>query len=136
MEAFMDVSLGMANQLGVANTNEIMAFNAKRPFHTLLDPAVNHYLIGQYCYPMAYTNGSWVADWGNFQSNYLTLPSGWGVQYSTDSIRGFQWLSATSFMTPFTVDGYNGQTAWTWFKANKPYASTDMTVRWSIQPSQ
>src|SRR5208283_1165147 len=76
-EAFLDVTLGMINQLGLVNTNAILTFLAKRPIHTLIDPTMNHYLIQQYCYPMKYTNGSWVADWGSFQSNYLSLPTNW-----------------------------------------------------------
>ncbi len=135
-EAFMDISLGMVRQLGVVNTKELLTFNAKRPFHTLQDSSVNHYLIGQYCYPMAYTNGSWVADWSNFQLNYLVLPTQWGAAGTTDDTRGFQQMSAVSFMTDITVDGLNGQAVWNWYKANKPNQSEFQTVdpRWSITP--
>ncbi len=135
-EAFMNVALGLARQMGVANTRGILTWEAKRPFHMLLDPSVNHYLIGQYCYPSQYTNGTWVADWPNFQANYLTLPTGWGGVGSTDDVRGFQQMSGVSFMTDITVDGINGQAVWTWFKANKPNQSEFQTTdpRWSITP--
>lgn len=135
-EAFMNVTLGMTRQLGIANTKELLTFAAKRPFHMLLDPSVNHYLIGQYCYPSQYTNGSWVADWPNFQANYLVLPTRWGQAQTTDDIRGFQQMSGVSFMTDITVDGFNGQAVWNWFKANKPNQSEFQTVdpRWSITP--
>jgi len=137
MEAFMNVSLGMQRQLGIANTKELLTWAAKRPFHVLLDASVNHYLIGQYCYPSEYTNGSWVADWINFQLNYLVLPTQWGAPGTTDDARGFEQMSGVSFMTDITVDGINGQAAWNWFKANKPnqYEFTD-NPRWSITPLQ
>ena len=135
-EAFMNVSLGMTRQLGIANTKALLTFAAKRPFHILLDPTVNHYLIGQYCYPSQYTNGSWVADWANFQANYLVLPTQWGSAGTTDDARGFQQMSGVSFMTDITVDGINGQAVWNWFKANKPNQSEFQTSdpRWSITP--
>src|SRR5262249_41282067 len=137
-DAFVEVSLGMARQLGIADTKAVLTFMAKRPFHTLLDSSVNHYLIGQYCYPMKYTNGSWVADWSNFQANYVVLPAGWGAPGTTDDARGFQQLAGVSFMTDITVDGFNGLSVWNWFKANKPNQSEFQTVdpRWSITPLQ
>ena len=135
-EAFMNVSLGMTRQLGIANTKELLTFAAKRPFHILLDSTVNHYLIGQYCYPSQYKDMTWVADWAGFQNNYLVLPSKWGSAGTTDDIRGFQQMSGVSFMTDITVDGINGQAVWNWFKANKPNQSEFQTVdpRWSITP--
>jgi hypothetical protein len=137
-EAFMNVALGMARQFGIANTKAILTWEAKRPFHILLDPSVNHYLIGQYCYPSQYTDGSWVADWGSFQANYLVLPNQWGGVGSTDDVRGFQQMSGVSFMTDITVDGLNGQAVWNWFKANKPNQDEFQTTdpRWSLIPLQ
>jgi hypothetical protein len=128
----------MARQMAIANTKEMLTWEAKRPFHILLDQSVNHYLIGQYCYPSQYTNGTWVADWGNFQANYLVLPTGWGGVGTTDDVRGFQQMSGVSFMTDITVDGINGQSVWTWFKANKPNQSEFQTTdpRWSLIPLQ
>ena len=135
-EAFMNVSLGMTRQLGIANTTELLTFAAKRPFHMILDSTLNHYLLGQYCYPSQYTNGNWVADWANFQVNYLVLPTQWGGPGTTDDIRGFQQMSGVSFMTGITVDGFNGQAVWNWIKANKPNQYEFQTVdpRWSITP--
>jgi hypothetical protein len=135
-EAFMNVSLGMARQLGIANTKALLTFAAKRPFHILQDPALNHYLIGQYCYPSQYTNSSWVADWSNFQANYLVLPAQWGAPGTTDDSRGFQQMSGISFMTDIAVDGISGQSVWSWFKANKPNQIEFQTIdpRWSIVP--
>ncbi len=137
-EAFMNVSLGLTRQFGIANTKALLTFAAKRPFHVLLDQGVNHYLIGQYCYPSQYTNGSWVADWPNFQANYLVLPTKWGSAGTTDDARGFQQMSGVSFMTDITVDGISGQAVWNWFKANKPNQSEFQTLdpRWSMVPLQ
>jgi len=136
MEAFLNISLGMVRQLGVANTKELLTFAAKRPFHILLDPSVNHYLIGQYCYPSKNKDGSWVADWSTFQSGYLVVPTQWGAAWTTDDLRGFQQMSGVSFMTDITVDNINGQAVWNWYKKNKPNQSElqSANIRWGIRP--
>ena len=123
-EAFMNVSLGMTRQLGIANTKELLTFAAKRPFHILLDSTVDHYLIGQYCYPSQYKDHDVGGGLGRFPeaitSSYRRNGRSAGT---TDDIRGFQQLSGVSFMTDTTVDGINGQAVWNWFKANKPNQS-------------
>ena len=93
-----------------------------RGLNILLNPAVNHYLIEQYVYPATKvgptcglpinSNCQWVADWATFQAGYLTLPSAWksnGTDY------GVQAAGALSFMTGITVDGYNGQDAYSFY---------------------
>ena len=122
MSSFIDIALGLTNQLGIVDTTSILQRDARRYFNILLNPAVNHYLIEQYVYPTtlvgtvcqnpANPGCVWVSDWSTFQSGYLTLPSGWTdreVDYGAEA------ASALSFMTKFTVDGYNGQNAWNFF---------------------
>ena len=137
-EHFLSVSLGMIRQLGLADTKPLLSIVAKRYFHILADPSVNHYLIEQYVYPSQLTNGSWVADWNSFQGDYLVLPTGWCTPDQACSAYGVQAVAATSFMTDITVDGYSGQAVWTWFKANKPNQDAFSTIdpRWSLTPLQ
>src|SRR5271157_84083 len=68
------------------------------------------------------------------ESGYLTLPTGWssrGVDFGAEA------ASALSFMTQFTVDGYNGQDAWNFFTSRD---STQLGLvyhnepQWSIEP--
>ncbi len=134
-EPFLICSLGMIRQLGLADTKPLLTFLAKRYFHTLLDPAVNHYLIEEYVYPQRLKNpDSWVPDWKVFQSAYVVLPSGWAGADKSGNVRGFYNLAAVSYLTDLTVDGYAGRAAWTWFKQNKPYRVYN--PRWNIVPFQ
>lgn len=135
-EAYLTVTLGRIEQLGVVNTDEVLSVPATRIFNTLLNPSVNHYLIEQYCYPARSTAGTWVPDWATFQTGYTVLPTGWAPAGTSSDVRGFQHLAATSFLTGLTLGGYSGQEAWAWFKANKPHQSEFQTTtpRWSITP--
>ena len=86
MSSFIDIALGLTNQLGIVDTTSILQRDARRYFNILLNPAVNHYLIEQYVYPTtlvgtvcqnpANPGCVWVSDWSTFQSGYLTLPIG------------------------------------------------------------
>jgi hypothetical protein len=144
MSSFIDIVLGMTNQLGIVDTTPILQRNARRYFNILLNPAVNHYLVEQYVYPTTLVGNvcknpanpgcAWISDWGTFQSGYLTLPSGWSdrqVDYGAEA------ASALSFMTKFTVDGYNGQDAWNFFSTSD---ATQLGLvyhnepQWCIQP--
>ena len=146
MSSFIDIVLGLTNQLGIVDTTSILQRNARRYFNILLNPAVNHYLVEQYVYPTTLVGNvcknpanpgcAWIADWGTFQSGYLSLPSDWSnrqVDYGAEA------ASALSFMTKFTVDGYNGLDAWNF------YSSSDSVQlglvyhnepQWSISPLQ
>jgi len=135
MEAFLTCSLGMVRQLGIADTKPLLAFLAKRYVPMLLDPAVNHYLIEEYVYPSQLKpSNQWVADWATFQSAYLVLPRGWAGPGTSGNLRGFYSLSAVSYLSDITVDGYSGLTAWNWFKRNKPCQGC--FPKWSIAPLQ
>ena len=57
------------DQLGIADTTPLLQFTAKRYFHVLADPKVNHYLIEQYVYPTRTVSG-WVGDWDTYQKLY------------------------------------------------------------------
>ncbi len=146
MSSFIDIVLGLTNQLGIVDTTSILQRNAHRYFNILLNPAVNHYLVEQYVYPTTLVGNicqnpanpgcAWISDWGTFQSGYLTLPSGWS---SRQVDYGAEAASALSFMTKFTVDGYNGQDAWNFFTGSD---SVQLGLvyhnepQWSIQPMQ
>ena len=92
MSSFIDIVLGMTNQLGIVDTTSILQRNARRYFNILLNPAVNHYLVEQYVYPTTLVGNVcknpanpgcvWISDWGTFQAGYLTLPSGWSNSQS------------------------------------------------------
>jgi hypothetical protein len=136
-EAFLISALGMVRQLGVADTKPLLAFMAKRYFHTLLDAKVDHYLIEEYVYPQQLKpTKRWVADWDSFQAQYSVLPKSWGALDTSLKVRGFYALSATSYLTDINLDGYSGQAAWDWFKANLPYQNefVDVNPKWSIKP--
>ena len=134
-EPFLICTLGMIRQLGLADTKPLLTFLAKRYFHTLLDPSVNHYLIEEYVYPQRLKSPDrWVPDWKVFQSAYLVLPSGWSGADKSGNVRGFYNLAAVSYLTDITVDGYSGRDAWNWFKRNKPYRVYN--PRWNIVPFQ
>ena len=132
-EAFLTCALGLVRQLGLADTKPLLSILAKRYFHTLLDPSVNHYLIEEYVYPQRLREpNEWVRDWSTFQNAYLVLPRGWAGGTTSGNVRGFYCLSAVSYLTDITVDGYSGRAAWKWFKQNKPYRAYN--PRWSIVP--
>ena len=144
MSSFIDIVLGLTHQLGIVDTTSILQRNARRYFNILLNPAVNHYLIEQYVYPTtlvgticqnpANPGCVWISDWGTFQSGYLVLPTGWTTRQVD---YGAEAASALSFMTKFTVDGYNGQDAWNFFTTSD---SVELGLvynnepQWSIQP--
>ena len=132
-EAFLTCSLGMVRQLGLADTKPLLSFLAKRYFHTLLDPSMNHYLIEEYVYPQRLKAPvRWVTDWTTFQSAYLVTPRGWSG--GTGAFRGSMALSAVSYLTDITVDGYSGQSAWDWFKHALPCPGC--FPKWTLAPLQ
>jgi hypothetical protein len=138
MEGFLLVTLGMVNQLGIADTTPLLQIGAKRYFQVLLNPKVNHYLIEQYVYPTRNASG-WVKDWDTYQKLYGRLPNGWHGNESredTDNAYGLIAMSALSYMASLNVDGYSGQEAWQWFYSNRPHlrACSNYSPKFCIKP--
>ena len=138
MEGFLLVTLGMINQLKIADTTPLLQFTAKRYFHVLADPQVNHYLIEQYVYPTRVASG-WVDDWSTYQKLYTHPPSGWHAHESredTDNAYGFIAMSVVSYMTAMNVDDYNGQHVWKSFYSNFPHlrACSSYSPKFCIVP--
>ena len=144
-ESYMGVVLGMINQLGVTSTQGLLSFLGRRPIHTLIDPALNHYLIGQYAYPMktnlwpgGSTLGYWVPTWAAWQSGYTALPSSFSSSDPCDCVPSGvdsyaeQLGSATSFLTGITVDGLSGANAYAQYR--NVIWTTEPQPRWSIGP--
>ncbi|MGC2110627.1 MAG: hypothetical protein WA655_13980 [Candidatus Korobacteraceae bacterium] len=138
MEGFLLVTLGMVNQLGIADATPLLQFTAKRYFHVLSDPEVNHYLIEQYVYPTRTVSG-WVKDWATYQKLYGHAPNGWHVHESredTDNAYGFIAMSALGYMTRMSVDNYRGQQVWKSFESNFTHlrACSNYSPKFCINP--
>lgn len=138
MEGFLLVTLGVVNQFGIADTRPLLQFTAKRYFHVLADPKVNHYLIEQYVYPTRIASG-WVRDWDTYQQLYAHLPHGWRPHESredTDNAYGFIAMSALSYMSRITADQYSGQEVWKTFYSNFPHlqACSNYSPKFCIKP--
>lgn len=138
MEGFLLVTLGIVNQLGIADTTPLLQFTAKRYFHVLSDPKVNHYLIEQYVYPTRTASG-WVADWDTYQKVYAHSPGGWHGNESredTDNAYGLIAMSALSYMARLNVDGYSGRDTWQWFYSARPHlrACSNYSPKFCIKP--
>ena len=138
MEGFILVTLGMVDQLKIADTTPLLQFTAKRYFHVVADPKVNHWLIEQYVYPTRTASG-WVKDWDTYQKLYGHLPHGWHVPQSredADNSYGFIALSALSYMSRFTVDGFNGRDVWESYAGAFPRgrACSNYSPKFCIRP--
>jgi hypothetical protein len=138
MEGFLLITLGMVDQLGIADTTPLLQFVAKRYFHVLMDPSLNHYLIEQYVYPTRTASG-WVSDWDTYQKLYVHLPTGWRVFESradTDNSYSLIAMSAVSYMAGLKADEYSGQGAWHWFYSNRPHlpACRNYSPKFCITP--
>jgi len=132
MTHFVNLSLGMVNQLGLVNTTAMLTHNAHLPIHVALDPSVNHYLQDQYVYPTVAVGGgctgnlpignncSWFANYTTWQTGFLTQPMNYSTS-ATGSDYGAQALGELSFMTNITVDGYSGLNAYNTYKAANTY---------------
>jgi uncharacterized membrane protein len=132
MTHFVNLSLGMVNQLGLVNTAAMLTRNAHLPIHVALDPSVNHYLQDQYVYPTVALGGgctgnlpignncSWFANYATWQTGFLTQPTTYSTS-ATGSDYGAQALGELSFMTNITVDSYSGLNAYNTYKAANAY---------------
>jgi hypothetical protein len=138
MEGFVLFSLGMVDQLGIADTTPLLQFTARRYFHVLSDPKINHYLIEQYVYPTRTASG-WVKDWDTYQKLYGQLPGAWhgyDSREGTDNAYGLIAMSALSYMVRLNVDGYSGRDAWQWYYLNRPHlaACSTYSPKFCIKP--
>ena len=138
MEGFILVTLGLVNQLGIADTTPLLQFTSNRYFHVLSDPKINHYLIEQYVYPTR-TSSGWVKDWDTYQSLYGHLPGGWhgySSREDTDNAYGLIAMSALSYMSKLSAGGLNGSAAWQSFYVNRPHvaACSNYSPKFCIKP--
>jgi hypothetical protein len=135
-EHFLLAALGMARGFGYP-TDGLLRFMAKLRVHLLLDPRANPYLMDMYRWPhkLAAT-GDWVQTYEDFTRQYPELPATWAVEGTADHGYGFIALAAMSYLTPYTVDGYSGRTAWERYKREKPGQDRFATEspKWAIVP--
>jgi len=141
-ENFMLMVFGMAKQMEVADTTKLLQFMAKKRFHLNLDddPSNLQNLIEAYRDPTIETlTGQWVSNFTAFANHYR--PSIQPFTQRRDNLApdhsyAFIALSADSFLTPYTVDGLNGQDSWNSNKADTPFQERleTMSPKWSITP--
>lgn len=137
MEHFVLAALGTARDMGYPTEN-LLKFTAKHMFGQLLNPNTSPYLIEGYRFAtvIAGTN-DWIRSWSNVnQYHNHSIPSGWRVGDDVDHGYGYIALGSLSFLYPYTVDGYTGQQAWNFLKANKPGQDRFATEspKWAILP--
>ncbi len=141
-ENFMLAVLGMAKQMEVADTTRLLTFMAKKRFHINLDssPANLHNFIEAYRDPtVEASTGQWVPDFSTFISHYLTAVEPYTQRrsnLSTDHSYAYIALSADSFLTPYVVDGLEGQDSWSANKADTPHQDRfeSQSPKWAITP--
>jgi hypothetical protein len=119
MENFVIVALGVARDFGYP-TDSLLRFTSKRLFNQLLNPKTSPYLVEAYrMATILSATRDWIRDWSEV-NKYHNVPSGWSTGRDVDNGYGFVALGAVSFLYPYNVDGYSGQQAWNYLKANKP----------------
>jgi hypothetical protein len=119
MENFLVVSLGVARDFGYP-TEALLRFSSKKLFNQLLNSKTSPYLVEAYHFATILSSTKdWIRDWAAV-NKYHDIPSGWSRGQDVDNGYGFIALAAVSFLYPYTVDGYTGEQAWNYFKANKP----------------
>jgi len=141
-ENFMLMVFGMAKQMEVADTTKLLQFMAKKRFHINLDgvPANLQNLIEAYRDPTIETStGQWVPNFTAFANHYQTSTKPFTQRrdnLAPDHSYAFIALSADSFLTPYTVDGLNGQDSWKSNKADTPFQERLETIspKWSLIP--
>ena len=109
----------------------------KSVFNLLLNPATKPYLIESYVLPtILASSNDWIQSWIDFNSHFSTIPSSWQTGQDVDHGYGFIALAATSFLYPYSVDGYDGSQAWDLFRAVKPELNRFGTEspKWDILP--
>jgi hypothetical protein len=135
-EHFLLVAFGMARNLGYP-TDGLLRFMARPRLNLLLNPTASRYLIAEYRWPakLAGPEG-WIKTYPSFTAQFVNPPATWPPDSSADHGYGFIALAATSYLTPYVVDGYSGQAAWTFFKAELPdqHRLTVESPKWAILP--
>jgi hypothetical protein len=119
MENFVVLSLGVARDFGYPS-EALLRFSSKRLFNQLLNSRTSPYLVEAYHFATILSSTKdWIRDWGAV-NKYHDIPSGWSRGQDVDNGYGFIALATVSFLYPYTVDGFTGEQAWNYFKANKP----------------
>ena len=134
MQHFVVAALGTARDMGYP-TDNLLRFMAKHTFGQLLNPATTPYLIESYRFGTIVSGtNDWIRDWSDVNA-YHSLPSGWQLGQHVEGY-GYIALGASSFLYPYTVDGYTGAAAWNFIKTNKPEQSRFATEspKWAILP--
>ena len=133
---FILISLGVARDFGYP-TDTLLRYMGKSVFNLLLNPATKPYLIESYVLPtILASSNDWIQSWIDFNSHFSTIPSSWQTGQDVDHGYGFIALAATSFLYPYSVDGYDGSQAWDLFRAVKPELNRFGTEspKWDILP--
>jgi hypothetical protein len=135
-EHFLLVAFGMARNLGYP-TDGLLRFMARPRINLLLNPAANRYLIGEYRWPAKLAGSAgWIKTYPSFTAQFVTPPTTWLSDGTADHGYGFIALAATSYLTPYVVDGYSGRAAWELFKAGLPGQTrfAAESPKWAIVP--
>jgi len=151
-ENFLIVALGLADQMEVADTTTLLKYLAKVRFRHILDANTHlgdttpsFYLLEAYRTPRVKASPSeWVQTWTELlacvppsSSGQDNPRRGWNTQFAIDHSYRLIARSALSFLTPYTVDGYSGATAWTAFESGIPNPTTDLqqqSLKWAMTP--
>ncbi len=135
MEHFVLAALGTARDFGYP-TDNLLRFFAKKMFNQLLNPATSPFLIEAYRFATILTaTNDWIRTWADV-NRYHNVPTAWRTGEDVDHGYGFIALGALSYLSPYTADGYTGQQAWNFLKANKPGQERFATEspKWAILP--
>jgi hypothetical protein len=135
MQNFRTSALGMARDFGYP-TDNLLRYVSKQMFNQLLNPVTSPYLIEGYRYATKVTaTNDWIRAWSDV-NKYHDLPTAWRVGEDVDHGYGFIALGTLSFLYPYSADGYTGQQAWAFLKANKPGQDRFATEspKWDIVP--
>jgi len=127
MDSYLDMALGQVNQLGVANTTQMLAWDARRYINILQNPASNPHLIEMYVVPVLLTGGSsncanlplipgcpWVQSWSEYSNGYAAtiLGATWSagtatISYNTTNASYYQVGQQTT-ISGVSPNGFNG----------------------------
>jgi hypothetical protein len=155
-ESFVANALGVAKDLGYS-TDALLQFVAKKYFRYSLDATYNApYQLQMYRDPhvLTATPNAWVASGAEVLAGYQTglnqncwqqvepiTCDGVSASMVMQDSHAFQARSAMSFMTSYTVDGFNGLTAWTTVDASiadkkwlYDVSGTNGSPSWSLVP--
>jgi len=148
-ENFMRASFGMLRDYGLG-TGALEQYLAGWSLHQLLDPATTPSDIELYTFPATrlptWPNGTcsdplvsgsyWEPNWAGVHLDRVES-SGWDAA-GVENIEGFEYIAfgATSFLAPYTVDGYSGAAAVALIQSQVPGQSQFSTLspKWDIKP--